>query len=431
MRPPREFYQIHPHEFNETEVLPILYPSELHGVLSMEEWYAFLESGDPKFIERCKDLLGRPDANLSEAARERLHTLLERREYLLVLHRAFHHPPLNGTYGPNGQDAVIERAWRRHRDVPAEVFEATQILPHQVNEGTLKRNPRPEPRTDLPAWKLSREEFHQGRNLHGSFADPEQGRTPEGGDQSGFFTTSRESHALFFANSEARNAVANQGDVYAALPPQHALDLAIDWVGVSQIAAWYRTEAEQRNEAYLDGLRPENPHRLVRAVHDLHALLPRGSGAQIDSALRNCAIEYGKLAHPERGFDTTSLNQVIRSLGYDAYLTLETDPSSDPPVRSLVTVYMDRPPLQSHRKEVEAAWARGDLSREEALSLYPDLTEPPIASSDVKTGPEAPSTLAQRSQEVLSGYTDLFGNPAPEPTSPSPIDEPPPPKLLP
>jgi hypothetical protein len=222
-------------------------------------------------------------------------------------------------------------------------------------------------------WQQTRAEFHTGRNLHGSAVHPVLRGEESIGDKSGFFTTESEAHAAFYAHSEQRNETPDSGDIYAAEPPSNPLDLRVDRAGAERIVDHLAAEADRLNELYFDGDLERSPHRLMRDAERLKRALKREplDGREIDSALREYAIDYNFFANGyDAGISAASLRQTVKDLGYDAFITLETDPSG---VQRRVTVYVDRPYLVSHRAEVEAALLRGEDVPDAVMADYPDL----------------------------------------------------------
>jgi hypothetical protein len=213
-------------------------------------------------------------------------------------------------------------------------------------------------------WKQTRASFHAGKNLHGSVADPRVGRASPG-DQSGFFTSAEESHADFYANSDQRNAEAGVGDIYAALPPVKPLDLRIDRDGVLNLVDVYLADATRLDTEYLDGRSTRSPGVFVRAAMRLEVSVAKGvTGGRLDGMLRDAAIAHSavtRTAPVQEGqspFDTSYLNRAVAKLGYDAFITEETNPATQRQAK--VTVYLERPALVSHREEVCRAVHRGE-----------------------------------------------------------------------
>lgn len=231
--------------------------------------------------------------------------------------------------------------------------------------------------TPLAPWQLTRAEFHRGKNLHGSLEDPRLVPYDRVADRTGFFTTEEESHAHWFANSDMRNSVPNRGDVYAADPPERPLDLTDPEKrkeGLRAIIAVLEEMAQRMEDEFYMGTRERNPHRFVRAVERLRRVADNENalGEYIDSALRNAAIEHAIAERgDEAGFDTSLVNELLRRFGYDAMITRETNPVTG--LKARVTIYVDRPPIISHREEVVKALARGDPVPEYVLADYPDV----------------------------------------------------------
>lgn len=269
----------------------------------------------------------------------------------------------------------------------------------QTEEPVAKAIPSKEP------WEMTRAEFHKGRNLHGSFANPEKGRAKTG-DLSGFFTADTESHANFYANSDVANPEANKGDIYAAEPPKNPLDLRTDKAGIAKVAQAFETDATRLENDYLDGKTKKSPARMVGAVAELKRLVESGAPAgQIDGAMRNVAIEHGNLEG--RSIDTSYYNKVLRDLGYDSFITQETNPATREP--GLVTVYLDKPRIVSHRQAVEKALAEGKPVPSEVLKDYPEL-----AASRTAKPVQAPSTtLPTGGVSVPATETEVAKPPVP------------------
>ena len=221
-------------------------------------------------------------------------------------------------------------------------------------------------------WQITRGEFHKGKNLHGSVADPNKERVGKG-DESGFFTTKSESYADFFANSSQRNVESGKGDIYvAATVPNKPLDLLNQPKDAQAIIDIMAKDAKLIDDSYLSGTSKVDPRSFTKAVDDAQSVLDKGGvnaerGPLIDSALRNAAFEHGRIHG--KGINTSYLNAVLKKAGYDAVITREGSGAE-------VTFYVDKPELVSHRGAVQQALAEGKPVPAKVLKDYPDLAPP-------------------------------------------------------
>lgn len=268
------------------------------------------------------------------------------------------------------------------------------------------------PRTELEPWRQTRDEFHRGKLLHGSAEPPESLDGTPAADTSpsrlGFFMTPDVGMASFYAQSDARNAVANQGDVYAtAASPRAPFRIGVDARATWTIVHAMHEDARGAEDRYLDGgTRTPSPHGFVRAAAHLmartHAILgpppadsatprpldtddERGSPTPeqiraLDSALIDARLAHNDVDRNRPGWrfgDQAYLRHTLERLGHDAIETVDTDPWDAGGEVLPVTIFLTRPPLTSHRAAVIRALEDGHTVPALVRADYPGLAHHP------------------------------------------------------
>lgn len=204
----------------------------------------------------------------------------------------------------------------------------------------------------------------KGRLFHGSAADPNLGRASSG-DESGFFTVEEPSVADFYANSDIRNAEGGKGRLYAADPPKRPLDYASDAKGMDALYQRFKRDADHLDDRYMNYGDVKPPGSFVRAVDAIPGAIASGDVKRIDSAFRNASMEHQRMTTGSFVGAGGYLNKALKDEGYDAFVTLEKNPSLGPDAPyHRVVAYVDRPKLTSYQDYVRARRAseRGSLT---------------------------------------------------------------------
>lgn len=255
--------------------------------------------------------------------------------------------------------------------------------------------------SELEPWQMTRAEFHQGKNLHGSAVPPSEAKHIF--DKTGFFTTAEESHADFYANSPEKNEVPNAGDIYAVEKPKKPLDLVSNPKSAAPIADSMQREAQRLEDDYLDGRINNNPAGFGRAVKELQQHVAQND-PRVRNALANADAEYNKFRTGSFIEGDSLTRRLVKNQGYDAVLTKETNQATKLPAD--VTIYVDRPSsVVSHRQAVAQALEEGKPVPAKVLADYPDLANQQFVYQGTRQmGTEGEKNLASIKQRgVMAG----------------------------